>query len=56
MIHVSIIRDTEEDLDKEVALYFRNYHPAGYGTMMRAKGKTEDGKWIAHIIRAESCD
>jgi hypothetical protein len=56
MIHVTIERQTEKSLEDAIQNYFREYHPAGYGTMVRSKGPSDHDTWIAHIIRAASCD
>lgn len=56
MVHVTLEAETEQEIDEKINNYFRSFHPAGYGTHLRTKGQNEQGKWIAVLNRARSCD
>lgn len=49
-----------EEVEKTIADYFRNYHPAGYGTRVESKTPfvNDKGENMVRIkfTRARSCD
>ena len=47
--------DTQEIAEQKMGEYYRNYHPAGYGTSLRLQ-KAENGKWSFSGYRYDSCD
>lgn len=48
---------TSEELNEKIAAYFRDYHPAGYGTYTsQPPALHPDGYWWCKIKRYHSCD
>ena len=57
-IRVELTDETEAGLQKQVDLYFRGWHPLGYGTRLvrPVKYDEERQRWVAVITRQTSCD
>jgi hypothetical protein len=53
-IAVRKVFETREDAERYLSSYFRNYHPAGYGTELDIK-ETPDG-FVVFGGRWNSCD
>jgi hypothetical protein len=51
-----IIEGTEAEVMEAIAGIERSYHPMGYGTSFYPIKPTDDGKFIAHGYRSNSCD
>ena len=45
----------DEEAEKYIERYMREYHPAGYGTQAR-KEPQPDGSIIVTMTRGDSCD
>ena len=56
MITMTITAESEKDLDSKIEGVYRNWHPMGYGTMLKSKNQLEDGTWVAIMTRYSSCD
>jgi hypothetical protein len=50
--------ETEAGLQKKVDLYFKGWHPLGYGTRLVSPVKYDEERqcWVAVITRQTSCD
>lgn len=57
-IRVELIDKTEAGLQKQVDLYFKGWHPFGYGTRLVRPVKYDEDRqcWVAVITRQTSCD
>lgn len=55
MTYYTLTGDLEAVLDA-IARIEANYHPLGYGTSFSPPKQQEDGQWVAHGSRANSCD
>lgn len=55
MIDFDMAEDTLEALQKKIDEYKRQYNPLGYGTTI-FQPQQHGQKWIARIVRSESCD
>ena len=57
-IRVELTDETEAGLQKQVDLYFRGWHPLGYGTRLVRPVKYDEERqcWVAVITRQTSCD
>ena len=57
-IRVEMTDETEAGLQKKVDLYFRGWHPLGYGTRLVRPVKYDEERqcWVAVITRQTSCD
>ena len=57
-IRVELTDETEAGLQKQVDLYFKGWHPLGYGTRLvrPVKYDKERQRWVAVITRQTSCD
>jgi hypothetical protein len=57
-IRVEMTDETEAGLQKQVDLYFKGWHPFGYGTRLVRPVKYDEERqcWVAVITRQTSCD
>jgi hypothetical protein len=57
-IRVEMTDETEAGLQKKVDLYFKGWHPLGYGTRLVSPVKYDEERqfWVAVITRHTSCD
>lgn len=55
MIYETLTADTLYEVIALKDLYFRKYHPAGYGTTA-AGPNLKNEKWVITVSRFESCD
>lgn len=56
MIRIYETFDTEAEAVAFRDRYYRNYHPAGYGTHITIEQDRTTGKWRAYGSRSHSCD
>lgn len=47
--------DSEDEANAWRDDYYKQWHPLGYGTMIHVQ-QAQNGKWIAHGYRWDSCD
>ena len=55
MIDFEMAEDTLEELQKKLDEYKSRYDSRGYGTTI-FQPKQQGEKWVARIVRSESCD
>lgn len=55
MIDFEMAEDSLEELNKKIDEYKKRYNPMGYGTTI-FQPKQHGQKWVARIVRSESCD
>jgi len=55
MIDFEMAEDTLEELQKKLEDYKSRYDPRGYGTTIW-QPQQHGEKWVARIVRSESCD
>jgi hypothetical protein len=55
MIDFEMAEDTLEKLNKKLDEYTSRYDPRGYGTTI-FQPQQHGQKWVARIVRSESCD
>lgn len=57
IIEETLIANSKEDLDVQVAWYLNQYHPLGYDTrIVRTTHDPKTGKYTATMSRWNSCD
>jgi hypothetical protein len=56
MVTMTVTAESEEELNSKIEVVYRNYHPMGYGTMLKIKRERNDGTWVAIMTRYDSCD
>lgn len=56
IITKDLVADSRIELETQIAKYFEQYHPAGYGTKIKVEPFETQGKWYCMLERFNSCD